>query len=496
MQAESTKFSGWKQPLPLKAGEVPTWPTGIFLDPFEKFVNELARSTETPIELASLMMLAVIATAAHKKYVIQLKSDYFEPVNVWPVVILSPGNRKSRVFSELTKPLKDWESRQKEIMEPEVKRIGSRIKTIEARIKELRTRAAKVEEKQFGAIDEEIQRLEREMPEPLSYPQIWASDITTEQLGVVMAANNEAMAILSDEGGVFDILMGLYSDGKSNIDLFLQGHSGSSVRVDRGSRPPIFMDEPALTVGLTVQPQVVKSICKNKTFRGRGLLGRILFAIPNSNIGSRSFDEAPMDEECRELFHVAMKAILNQPGLSLENKPKRHVLKVCPEAYEKWKEYAKGIETLMSEEVEYLSHITDWAGKLPGAIGRIAALLHIMRHAFGAPYEHEVGLDDMNEAIKIGHALTRHALIVFDLVEEGGKIEMARKAYRWIKQGRFPEFTMRELTRKFRSWKKDEREAVIEVLEDHEIIRRKDGDTKIGRPSERFEVNPYMFEEQ
>ena len=38
-----------------------------------------------------------------------------------------------------------------------------------------------------------------------------------------MAANNEAMAVLSDEGGIFDILSGLYSDGKANIDLFFTG---------------------------------------------------------------------------------------------------------------------------------------------------------------------------------------------------------------------------------------------------------------------------------
>ena len=139
MQAETSQFSGWRQPLPIKAAEIPQWPMGIFPEPFERFVNELARSTETPIELSSLMIFSVVATVSHKKYVIQLKSDYCEPVNVWPVVILPPASRKSRVFNELTKPLKDWERRQKEILEPEVKRVGSKIKTMEARIKELRS---------------------------------------------------------------------------------------------------------------------------------------------------------------------------------------------------------------------------------------------------------------------------------------------------------------------------------------------------------------------
>ena len=60
-----------------------------------------------------------------------------------------------------------------------------------------------------------------------------------------MAANNERMSILSDESGIFDILAGRYSNGVPNLDLFLQGHAGSPVKVNRGSRPPIAMESPA-----------------------------------------------------------------------------------------------------------------------------------------------------------------------------------------------------------------------------------------------------------
>ena len=37
-------------------------------------------------------------------------------------------------------------------------------------------------------------------------PQLWTSDVTPENLGVIMAENDDRMAILSDEGGIFDIL--------------------------------------------------------------------------------------------------------------------------------------------------------------------------------------------------------------------------------------------------------------------------------------------------
>ena len=44
------------------------------------------------------------------------------------------------------------------------------------------------------------------------------------------------MAVLSDEGGIYEVMSGLYSDGRANIDVFLKSHAGSPVRVDRGTR--------------------------------------------------------------------------------------------------------------------------------------------------------------------------------------------------------------------------------------------------------------------
>ena len=59
-----------------------------------------------------------------------------------------------------------------------------------------------------------------------------------------MAANNERMSILSDESGILEILAGRYSNGVPNLDLFLQGHAGSPVKVNRGSRPSIVWIRP------------------------------------------------------------------------------------------------------------------------------------------------------------------------------------------------------------------------------------------------------------
>lgn len=382
---ETISSHTWNPPLSLEGVPLLPWPENAFPNPFESFAKELSRSTETPIELAAMLTLATVAAAAQKRYQVQIKSDYSEPVNIWPVIILPPASRKSRVYSEATFPLRKWESDQKQLLEPQIKLAESKRKTAEGRIKELRSSAAKADENKYRALQHDIELLEAGLCDVPSCPQIWTSDVTPEHLATIMAANDEAMAVLSDEGGIFDILSGLYSDGRANIDLFLQSHSGSPVRVDRGSKPPVFLQRAILTMGLTVQPEVIKTICKNKTFKGRGLLGRFLYVMPKSNIGSRSFNEPPMDKVCIEQYRQAITSILNQPCLIKENKKIPHTLFLSAEAYDKWLGYAKTIEAFMGEEIGHLTHITDWAGKLPGAIARISGLLHIMKYALQSP---------------------------------------------------------------------------------------------------------------
>lgn len=156
------------------------------------------------------------------------------------------------------------------------------------------------------------------------------------------------------------------------------------------------MQRPVLAMGLTVQPEVIRNICRNKTFRGRGLLGRFLYAMPKSNIGTRSFTEAPMTQETVVKYQNALKAILNHPDYFEDGVKTQHTLKLAQKAYKKWLAYAKTVEMLMGDDIGHLSHITDWAGKLPGAIARIAALIHIMRYAYQEPWQHVISLEDMD----------------------------------------------------------------------------------------------------
>lgn len=332
--------------------------------------------------------------------------------------------------------------------------------------------------------------LEATMQVVPSIPQLWTADITPENLGTLISENDERMAVLSDEAGIFDILAGRYSSGVPNLDLFLQAHSGSAVRVNRGSRPPVFLNHPALTIGLTPQPDVLRGLTKTPSFRGRGLLARFLFAVPPSNLGFRSLDAAPLSEATRRGYNDVILVILDHPTTDRG----ANVLSLSREAFSDWHAYALSVEIRMGEDGPF-AFMRDWAGKLPGAIARIAGLLHIARYAHSQPWAQEISNEDMARAIKMGHVLAEHALATFDLMGADPALDGARLVLSWIKRNRWQGFTFRDChyAHKSRFKRAKEMEPSIEILEERHFVREVPPEKKACRPSRFFEVNTQIY---
>jgi len=473
-----TSFSSNQAPIPLGAASIPKWPQDVFPDKLQSFLNELSTSTETPLELAALSCFSILATASHGKFCVQVNPGYSEPVNIWTSVALPSGSRKTSVFNTLMEPLISWERRKKKELEPKMVQFQSEKKTAEARIKELRRKAASADDDAFKELSQEITLLESTLDEDIVIPQLWTADVTPETLADLMAENKERMAILSDEAGIFDIIGGRYSNGIPNLDVFLQGHACSSSRVNRKGKTPVFLEKATLSVGLVPQPEVLQGLTKNPLFRGRGLLARFLYAMPTSNLGNRTLDTVPLSSSSCAQYEQLIHSILNIDG---SNK----VIGLSPKVYSEWHAYALAIEIQMGEGGP-LCFMRDWASKLPGAIARLAGLLHICRHAYGDPELIDIGSEDMKAAIRLGHCLVEHAKIAFDSMGADPALDGARVILDWIKRTQPERFTFHEChyAHKSRFKRAKELEPAIEVLKERNYIFEKDEDEKkVGRPS-------------
>jgi hypothetical protein len=440
VKPEPTEPDPWPDLIPLDAPSLPRLDVSLLPGWAGAFARELAADTETPPELASGMVLATAATAVARAVRLCVRSGYFEPLNLWVAAALTPGNRKSRVQRAAAAPLLAWEADQARELEPEIKRAKSEVATIQERVKRLRTQAAKGD----GAAADEAAELEADMPLVPAPPQLWTSDATPERLGALLAENDESMAWLSSEGGIFDLLAGRYSSGIPNLDLVLKAWSGDAERVDRGGRPPVFLREPLLSIGLSPQPDLLRGLATRPGFRGRGLLGRFLFLLPPSPLGFRTLEARPMGATTEAAYGAGVGAMLNWPlATDDEGRARRHVIRLSREARGIWLEFAKFMESTMRPGGDF-EHATDWAGKAPGQAARLAGVLHCIEHAHGQPWEVELSPGTMAAALDLAAVFARHSLAALDLMGADPSIAAARKVWAWVEAGRRERFTVRE----------------------------------------------------
>jgi len=346
-------------------------------------------------------------------------------------------------------------------------------------------------------IQKEIEELEATLPRIPTVPRLWADDITPEQLGVVMAEHDERIAILSDEGGIFELMGGRYNNGIPNLDIFLKGHSLSPVRVDRGSRLPIFMQRPALTLGLTPQPEVLRRLARKPEFRDCGILARCLFAEPNSKLGYRDLQSRPIPPAVKQAYGEGVRRILEMPYAEGETDHAAHVLRLDDLAYTEWKDFQRFIETQM-QVGEKLSHITDWASKLPGAALRIAGNLHVVKHVWGEPWKYRIDQETMTAAVELATAFIPHALIAFDLMEEDPLRASAHRVLHWIRMKGVESFTARDCFKTLQGHFKtmDHLWPVLEFLEKNGHLRLMPKQKVKHRPSVIYLVNPKVLEDR
>ncbi|MBT3846179.1 MAG: DUF3987 domain-containing protein [Gammaproteobacteria bacterium] len=474
--------------------DIETLPEGLFPDWCEKMINEVSDATETPRELATSFLLAVLAAATQKKWKVHVEGSHYEPLSLWMVCALPPANRKSSVKKFMTKPLELWQMHQTTMMKDLIEGVKSERKAIFAGIERLEKAAAKAENREERQeYLNKIRDLREDLPDDQEFPLVLIQDITPEHLGTMLGLHDERLSLFSDEGGVFDTLAGRYSNGIPNLDIFLQSHDGGSVRVDRGSREPVSLREPALSFGLSPQPDVLRCLTSNKGFEGRGLLARFLYLLPRSKVGSRLLEAKTVSHTTEAGWKDGVFSLLNYPQpLDEESKLDPLLLKFSKEAHKAYKTFQRGIEKDLGEFGKF-EHIQGWAGKIAGQAARIAGLIHCAEYADAHPHNKDIEGPSINKAIAIVNILIEHALSAFDLMGVNGDIEDARKIWRWIESRQREEFTRSDCQQQLKVVFKRiaDIQPGLDVLEERYLILNDTEKTrKAGRPVVKYRVNP------
>ncbi len=304
---------------------------------------------------------------------------------------------------------------------------------------------------------------------------------------------------MSAEGGLFEIMAGRYAkDAAPNLDVFLKGHAGDTIRVDRVGRAPEFVPAPALTLALTVQPEVIRGLAGRSGFRGRGLLARFWYGLPASLVGRRRINPPPIPEATRAAWARLVGYVLGlRPLTTADGSPAPRLLGLGPEAAAVHLAFETQLEPKLGE-FGALAHAADWGGKLAGATARLAGLLHLAAHdGDDRPWETTIGGATMRAAVAIAEGfLAPHALAAFAEMGADPALEDARLVLRWLGRTERSSVSRRDLLaglpKRFREG--DHLDAALRLLAEHGYLRERAPAERRGKPgrppSQTFDLNP------
>ncbi|MEW8231487.1 MAG: YfjI family protein [Candidatus Thiodiazotropha endolucinida] len=484
----------WPPIVPLMAVDLPPFPVEALPPVLRRFSEEVAESYQVPVDMPAMLSLVTAAVPLSKYLRIQLRPDWSEPCNVYVAVALPPASRKSAVVATMTKPLYAFERESKKAIQSTAKRAKLKQDALSGKLKKAKKAAEQANPDELDQALREIEEIENQMPETPTPVRLVADDVTPEKLASLLAENDGKMAIISAEGGIFESIAGRYSNGIPNLDVILKGHAGDNLRVDRVGRDTELVDSPALTIGLTVQPEVLKGLAVKPGFRDRGLIGRFWLVMPPSMIGSRKIETQPIFPDTRIKYEYLIGDLLDLfHHIGDDQLPTTRYISLEPEAGQIFKEYCQSIEKELGPGGS-MEMIKDWGGKLAGGVARIAAILHAAIYP-KAPWDSKVNSESMSNAIKIGIYLQRHALSVFQLMGADPDMNGVQHILEWVQRERIKEFSVRDVHIAHRSRFQKSKEILpcLNILIERGYIKLNRSSDHKGpgrKPSPKYMVNP------
>ncbi len=486
-----SKPDSWAPPISIERSIVPPFPVDVMPEPLRSWIIATAEATQTPHDLAGLLSLAICSGAAARRVEVVAGRGWREPINLYGACLLEPANRKSAVFNAATKPLRLIERELVDAAIPEIAKLES-----DRRIKESAQKAAEKVAATKGCPEarETARTLAEELAnEPIpALPKLLVDDATAEAIENALALQGGRLIVCGCEGGLFDVMAGRYSSGAGNLDAFLKGHAGDDLRVDRVIRGSIMVERCCLTLAYAVQPDVIQGMAAKPSFRGRGLIGRFLYAVPESPLGRRRINPEPVPDRVARSYEMMVRR-LAAIRCGVEGP---ELMKLAGNASKQFLRWQAEVELMLGENGR-LELFKDWGGKLCGLTARLASVMHLVGNNQPEPWRDPIGVESIESAITLARWAIPHAEAMLALMAgNDGTADDARYLLRWIREKSHTHFSRRDAQnhgrRRF-DGDPERLDSALGLLLDHGWIRPIGGGVPDGPgrpPSPLFEVHP------
>ena len=462
------------------------------------FVCAQAKEKQINPSMLAPPCLAAISLGAIKKFCVHISDNYFEPVNLWTLIVARPSERKSAAFETVFAPVFAWQNSENQRLEPYIAKSEAHLKALEhkrskiERQMELDGKVAALE-REFADVEMELQTAEKNAVHPV---KLWLTNVNSQSFEKALAENKEKIAILDSESTIFDMLTNMCSSkagsAASDLPTFLHTYSGEGMRTERINRGSTALQNPYSVFCIFTQKTVLDKLLENSNFTERGFTARFLINRPKSMIGTRL---APSDvpaapPEVTEAWNALVKSILN---MSQGDKP--NSLKLSAAAQTAAREYYYQIEQLLKNTVGSKEYIF---GKLYGTTMRLAGVLHIARLGSMAGTEC-ISLHTMEGAIAIARYYKEQVDAIYgenrdEQIAENAKYILSMLKNRSLAGTIMTQNEIRHCCAKLkdRACKKDF-EAAIQFLAKHNYLfaYNEKNDYRCGRKPKMWHISPF-----
>lgn len=440
--------------------------------PLREMAQAVVDSLGVPFDMPAVFGLGASSACATGKVEVRT-STITQPIQLYVMCAAPSGTKKTPTFNYMLSYPQEWQDEKNRAMRDA---LGD-AKAEHEWLKEAYNRAVKKEggtsQKAIEA-SRALRRFEESMPRKcrLFCP---GGNVTPERFVEMTKENKGNVVLLDDEGQIFDILKGQYSDNPA-IEPFLKAYDGGSLHLGRRTGD-IDVDRGNAAIIAATQTGELEEILKTRRFVTKGLLPRFLITCPAA---ARQYKRLqPLPNSVVKEYEGALRRILELPdGIKVTVKPEAF------EMYEAWRE--KCVDMLLDEWKVLAA--TDFPGKFDGQTLRIAANLLLWDEHSGW----EIGAATMSNAIEI---MRYFALQVLHLLNANSGVNIsltpqAEEALKRIQGGKYEnERLLKKALDGLTLFKRVNAESALDQLEGAGLIKRvKQGG--VGRHTTTIELHP------
>ena len=482
--ADSAAGGGpWELPVPLlDQPRLPGFPVECLPPWLREWAVALAAEKGASVDIAANLALAVVSGAISRHVQVSPRPGWYEPVNLYVIAALVPGQAKTPVFKVALRPVRTLEA----------KRIAAHVEVAQAA-----ALAGKLVEKQERDLLNEVDAdtdpeelvarmgaVSGKLAETLEAgptPRLLTEDVTPEGLAGLIGDHGRIM-VASDEGSaMFENLAGRYTRGSASWDLFNKAHAAADLAVDRKGSAPIIVFDPALTLAITTQPAMLRALAGKPDAGERGVLARPLYAIPVPVYAETPTPAAP--EDVIAGYGLALTNLYSDvPDLELDEDEHPRPLRLgfavdAREQFEEWERRIQRELRRLSTDEEDSGLYLGWLSKLAGQTARLAAVLHAATYwTKGAGVASQtVDGPTVRGAIKLARYYRLHARAAFGLMGQLPDQRRAVTILRWLRARTVEELdglTVRDVHRtRTKGTTAEQVRAALALLEKHGYLR-------------------------